>query len=168
MKEDIVRTMFMAPQPNSFRLLASRIPAPRSQLSRPLDASTGSFVPGTYACPESEVVTQAMRSHEFMSSMVPRTSAAGLEKWEYFWMLKHMWADRIALARAMTPLACARWTLYRTDRHRFPLCDSPVMINRDNVKMTLSPRLLAEIDLTVQAPEDKWIVRDGTRQDMRI
>jgi len=25
----------------------------------------------------------------------------------------------------------------------------------------LSPRLLAEIDLTVQAPEDKWIVRDG-------
>jgi hypothetical protein len=72
-----------------------------------------------------------------------------------------MWADRIALARAMTPLACARWTLYRTERHRFPLCDSPVMINRDNVMMTLSLRLLAEIDLTVQTPEDKWMVGDG-------
>lgn len=107
------------------------------------------------------VVIQAMRSHEFMSSMVARTSAAGIQKWEYFWILKNMWADRVALARAITPLACARWTLYRTERHRFPLCDSPVMINRDNVMMTLSPRLLAEIDLTIQAPEDKWLVRDG-------
>src|SRR5262245_2654371 len=76
-------------------------------------------------------------------------------------MLKPVWADRVALARATTPFACARWTLYRTERHAFPLCDSPVMINRDNVMMTLSPRLLAEIDLTVQAPEDKWFVRDG-------
>ena len=35
------------------------------------------------------------------------------------------------------------------------------MINRGNVMMTLSPRLLAEIDLTIQTPEDKWLVRDG-------
>lgn len=90
MKDDIVRTMFMAPQPNSFRLLASRVPADRrtavaaiavkatlpSSLvkhvpgllaprtfhrfsafnpDRRVDPSTGSFLPGTYACPESEV-----------------------------------------------------------------------------------------------------------------
>lgn len=107
------------------------------------------------------VVIHAMRSHEFMSSMVANASAAGVDKWEYFWLLKGMWSDRVALARATAPLAAARWTLYRTERHRFPLCDSPVMINRDNVMMTLTPRLLAEIDLTVQAPEDRWIVRDG-------
>src|SRR5258706_15817693 len=59
------------------------------------------------------VAIQAMRSHEFMTSMVTRTAAAGVEKWEYFWMLKHAWADRKALARATAPLACARWTLYR-------------------------------------------------------
>jgi hypothetical protein len=107
------------------------------------------------------VITQAMRSHEFMSSMVARTSAAAVEKWEYFWILKQIWSDRVALARAVAPLAGARWTLYRTEQHRFPLCDSPVMINRGNVMMTLTPRLLAEIDLTAQAPEDKWVVQDG-------
>lgn len=90
MKDDIVRTMFMAPQPHSFRSLASRVPAARittiaatmmkaalpSSLvkhvpalpahrtfhrfsafnpDRRVNPSTGSFVPGTYACPESEV-----------------------------------------------------------------------------------------------------------------
>lgn len=107
------------------------------------------------------VIVQAMRSHEFMAAMVRATSASGIEKWEYFWMLKQTWADRLALARAAAPLAAGRWTIYRTDQHRFPLCDSPVMINRDNVMMTLTPRLLAEIDLTVQRPEDKWVVRQG-------
>lgn len=107
------------------------------------------------------VIIQAMRSHEFMATMVGRAAAAGIDKWEYFWLLKGMWADRSALARAVAPLACARWTLYRTARHVFPLCDSPVMINRDNVMVTLSPRLLAEIDLTVHEAEDRWTVRDG-------
>ena len=107
------------------------------------------------------VILQAMRSYEFMSSMVTRTSSLGMAKWEYFWILKHIWSDRVALARAGAPLACARWTIYRTEHHRFPLCDSPVMINRDNVMVTLTPRHLAEIDLTVQKPEDNWVVRDG-------
>jgi hypothetical protein len=107
------------------------------------------------------VIIQAMRSHEFMTAMIAGTSAAGMEKWEYFWVLKNAWANRFVLARALTPLGCARWTLYRTERHRFPLCDSPVMINRDNVMMALTPRLLAEIDLTVQTPEHNWVVRDG-------
>ena len=35
------------------------------------------------------------------------------------------------------------------------------MIDRDNVMMAMTPRLLAEIDLTVHAPEDEWVVRDG-------
>ena len=37
---------------------------------------------------------------------------------------------RVGLARAMTPLACARWTLYRTERHRLSLCDSLAYIDR--------------------------------------
>jgi hypothetical protein len=107
------------------------------------------------------VLMQAMRSHEFMASMVVRSAAAGIDKWQYFWLLKNYWADRVALTRGTLPLAAARWTLYRTQRHQFPLCDSPVMINRDNVMMILTPRLLAEIDLTVRAKEDEWVVRDG-------
>jgi hypothetical protein len=106
------------------------------------------------------LILHAMRSHEFMAAMISGAGAAGIEKWEYFWFLKNAWASRYVLARAVSPLGLARWTLYRTDRHRFPLCDSPVMINRDNVMMVLSPRLLAEIDLTVQKAEDEWLVLD--------
>jgi hypothetical protein len=106
-------------------------------------------------------IIHAMRSHEFMATMVAQTEANGSEKWEFFWSLKNLWADRLALTRASLPLACARWTLYRTDHHSFPLCDSPVLINPNSVMMVLTPRLLAEIDLTVQAPENHWAVRDG-------
>jgi len=35
------------------------------------------------------------------------------------------------------------------------------MINRDNLMMVLSPRLLLEIDFTVHKREDEWSVRDG-------
>lgn len=107
------------------------------------------------------VIIHAMRSHDFMAAMVAAAAAAGMEKWEYFWMLKSTWANRGSLARAVSPLAAGRWTLYRMERHRFPLCDSPVMINRNNVMMPMTPRLLAEIDLTVQASEGDWVVRDG-------
>jgi hypothetical protein len=34
------------------------------------------------------------------------------------------------------------------------------MIHRDSVMVTLSPRLLLEIDLTVPDPEQPWIVRE--------
>jgi hypothetical protein len=56
--------------------------------------------------------------------------------------------------------AGAQWTLWRTRNHSFPLCDSPVMIDRDSVMVALSPRLLLEIDLTVPAPELPWIVHE--------
>lgn len=107
------------------------------------------------------LIMQAMRSHEFMQAMLASTESAGIAKWEYFWLLKGAWSDRVVLSRAVSPLAMARWTLYRTERDRFPLCDSPVMIGRDSVMVPLSPRLLAEVDFTVASPEDEWIVREG-------
>lgn len=95
------------------------------------------------------LIIHAMRSHEFMTSMIEGSSASGVEKWEFFWLLKNAWSDRFVLSRAVSPLGLARWVLYRTEKHRFPLCDSPVMVNRDNVMAILSPRLLAEIDFTL-------------------
>ncbi|MBA3339374.1 MAG: hypothetical protein H0T54_06480, partial [Geodermatophilaceae bacterium] len=44
------------------------------------------------------VIIQAMRSHDFMAAMVSAAAAAGMEKWEYFWMLKSTWANRGSLA----------------------------------------------------------------------
>jgi len=107
------------------------------------------------------VVMQAMRSHEFMASTIEQAAAQGIDKWEYFWLLKSAWADPSMLSRTGTVLAMARWTLYKTREARFPLCDSPVMINPTNVMLILSPRLLAEIDLTVQAEEHECQVKEG-------
>lgn len=125
-------------------------------------AATGGFSSvehkGFIAC---LLIIHAMRSHEFMTGMLDRGKATGMTKWEYFWLLKNAWGNRLVLARAVTPLGLGRWTLYRTSSHRFPLCDSPVMINRDNVMMLLSPRLLLEIDLTTQKREHEWFVREG-------
>ncbi len=106
------------------------------------------------------LVIHAMRSHEFMTGMLDGTPAAGIEKWEYFWLLKNAWANPLILARAVIPLGMGRWTLYRTVDHRFPLCDSPIMIDRDTLMAVLSPRLLLEIDLTIPCPVDHWIVRN--------
>lgn len=102
----------------------------------------------------------AMRSFEFMSAAIAGMGTAGIEKWEYFWMLKNASASRSFLARAVTAPSFAEWTLWRTPDHTFPLCDSPVMIGRDSLMATLSPRLLLEIDLNASRPEQYWRLRD--------
>ena len=107
------------------------------------------------------LVIQAMRSYEMMASMVDFAESVGMPRWEYFWLLKNAWGNQFVLARATVALACARWTLYRTDQHRFPLCDSPIIMGRDSVLAILSPRLLLEIDLKVASSEDSWVIREG-------
>jgi hypothetical protein len=107
------------------------------------------------------LVVHVMRSHELMTSMIESSSVRGLQKWEYFWLLKNAWANRLMLARAATPLAMGQWTLYATVEDQFPLPDSPIMIKRDTLMAVLSPRLLLEINLTVSKPEAWWVVRDG-------
>ena len=106
------------------------------------------------------LMIHTMRSYEYMSSAISRASEIGIDKWEYFWQLKNVWSNNEFLARATIVPALAQWTLWRTRNHSFPLCDSPVMIDRDSVMVTLSPRLLLEIDLTVPDPELPWIVHE--------
>lgn len=107
------------------------------------------------------LVMHAMRSHELMGSMAGEHGAAGTAKWEYFWLLKNAWGNFLTMARAAVPLAHGQWTFYRTPAHRFPLCDSPVMVHQNTVMAVLSPRLLLEVNLNVAVPEDQWKVRDG-------
>ena len=106
------------------------------------------------------LMIHAMRSYDYMSAAISRASEIGIDKWEYFWRLKNIWSNNQFLTRAAIVPALAQWTLWRTQNHSFPLCDSPVMIDRDSVMVTLSPRLLLEIDLTVPDPEPPWIVRE--------
>jgi hypothetical protein len=108
------------------------------------------------------LVLHAMRSHEFMSAMIDTPDdIPNVDKWEYFWMLRNDWSDPLALSRATLPLSMGQWILYRTKKHHFPLCDSPVMVNRTSVMAILSPRLLLEISLDNTRPEGHWLVRDG-------
>jgi hypothetical protein len=93
--------------------------------------------------------------------MLEHSKARGIEKWEYFWELRNAWANSVALARPITPLAMGRWTFWRTREHQFPLCDSPVMMGRDSLMAILSPRLLLEIDLGVQVPDEQWVIWEG-------
>jgi hypothetical protein len=109
----------------------------------------------------SALMIHAMRSHELMTSMTETSGVMGMEKWEYFWLLKNAWANQLVLARAAIAPTLGQWILYRTEDHRFPLPDSPVMIRRDTLMAVLSPRLLLEISLSVQQPESHWIVHDG-------
>lgn len=107
------------------------------------------------------LVLQAMRSHEMMNSMIDTLSSIGIPKWEYLWMLKNAWSNKFVLARATTTLAFSQWLLHVTDKHTYPLCDSPVMINENTLMAVLSPRILLEININEPHPEDKWTVRNG-------
>jgi hypothetical protein len=106
------------------------------------------------------LMDHAMRSYEYMTASIARIEGFGIDKWEFFWRLKHAWGDKKLLARAAIVLALSEWTLWRTPCHTFPLCDSPVMINRDSVMATLSPRLLLEINLNVREPQEPWTIRE--------
>jgi hypothetical protein len=107
------------------------------------------------------LIYQAMRSFEMMTFMVESASKKGIDKWEYFVNLKNAWANPQLLARAVTPLAQGKWTFYRTKTHKFPICDSPILINQNSVMAILSPKLLLEIDLTIQKAEDYWEIKEG-------
>jgi hypothetical protein len=107
------------------------------------------------------LIIHAMRSHEMMQAMLEVTNSLGIAKWEYFWLLKNAWSNQALLMKATMPLACSRWTLYRTNSDRFPLCDSPVMIGPHTLMAILSPCLLLEVDLNVSGREDEWYVKDN-------
>lgn len=107
------------------------------------------------------LVMQAMRSHEFMFWLQERAIEQGIAKWEAFWHLRNRMSNRAAMARATLPLARGTWTFWRTDKHTFPLCDSPVMIERDSLMAVLSPRLLLEIVFDDNGGDTQWAVING-------
>lgn len=107
------------------------------------------------------LIIHAMRSYEMMITMVENAAVKGMDKWEYLLYLRDSWSNAQLLARAVTPMAQGRWTFYKTTQHRFPICDSPVLINENSVMAILSPRLLLEIDLNVHREEGHWEYKDG-------
>ena len=106
------------------------------------------------------VVIHALRSHEVMTSMISNFADLGMQKFEYFWVLKNALATNL-LDRPVAMISFSHWTLYRADQHLLPLCDSPVMFGSRSLMVPLSPRLLLEIDLSVRTAPEQWAVRHG-------
>ncbi len=107
------------------------------------------------------VTFQYLRSHALLRSALERTSAVGMEAFEYFWLFKQTMGHPDALFMFVEPLATSQWLVYRTADHAFPLPDTPVLIRPTSVMVPLSPRLLAEIRLDTRRPEGCWIVKSG-------
>lgn len=94
------------------------------------------------------IVLHLLRGHSMMNSMVEFTKQAGIEKFEYFWMLKHLLGNTEYLFSLVLSFAPFHWHCYRLERDTFPLNDSPVLTQADSVMVALSPRLMLEIDRT--------------------
>ena len=107
------------------------------------------------------LVVHASRSHEMLMTGLEAMERSGLGRFDAYWALKNTWSNPLALARAGQPLAGAKWVLYRTREHTFPLCDSPVMVEPKRLTVILSPRLLLQVHIGIGAKEDKWTTVDG-------
>lgn len=102
------------------------------------------------------VVLQFLRSHAIMNAMVQWQDTLQHPKFEHFMTLKWFLSDTEALFRLVHPLVACRWVLYKALVDTFPLCDSPVLIHPSSIMVSLSPRVLLEIERTVPASQGEW------------
>lgn len=107
------------------------------------------------------LVFQFFRSHAIMTSMIDFQAELQIPKFEHFVTLKWMLGDPQFLLRVVKPLMESRWTFYATTGDTFPLCDTPVLIQPENILFALSPRLLLEVDRTIASADDLWRHRNG-------
>jgi hypothetical protein len=112
-----------------------------------------------------------LRSHAIMNSMLEWSQTLGMERFEYFWRLKHDLGNKNRIYSRVMLFAPFRWKYYRIDRDTFPLNDSPILVHPENIMVALSPRLLLEIDRTQRQAETSWesanFVRDEKLNEFR-
>jgi hypothetical protein len=106
------------------------------------------------------VCLQWLRSHAILNSIVERSINLGFEKFESLIYLWWALSDRDLQLSDVFRLLTTHWTLYRTQIDSFPLTDSPILVQPYGIMLALSPRLLLEISLRVQARGRGWETRD--------
>jgi hypothetical protein len=97
------------------------------------------------------MILQRIRGHAFIHSMAETAKLLAKPKFEYMLYMKHILADQELMFKATHPIANAKWSFHISDRHRLPLCDSPILLENDSIMVALSPRLLLEVDLKKSA-----------------
>jgi len=89
---------------------------------------------------------QKLFLEEFRSQQKP--------KFELFWELKHALSSREKLAKMIIPLVASEWILYKETKFKFPICDTPLLINNKNILFALSPKMLLRIEYNKKVPPE--------------
>ena len=96
------------------------------------------------------IVYQRLRSHAILNAMVEAAGRTDRQRFEPFLQMKWAISDHGFMQSTLNPLLFSQWTVYHLYRDTFPLSDSPITLEPGSVMVTLSPRLLLEINLRVQ------------------
>lgn len=110
------------------------------------------------------VVLQLLRSHAVMNAMIQWHNEVQLQKFEHFVNLKWLLGNSDALFEIVRPIVVCQWTLFVTPSDSFPLCDSPVLVKPHSIMVALSPRMLLEIQVPIQARDDQCRVRRSIKR----
>ncbi len=99
---------------------------------------------------------QHIRSHAILHSALEQINKMGIERFEYYWLLKQAITNPDYMYNLILPLATSQWIIYKAKDHILPLPDTPVLIKPGNVMISLSPRMLVDIDLKKRFIEGNW------------
>lgn len=102
------------------------------------------------------IAIQNLRSHSVMKSMLEVAISREMPRFEYYWILKNLLSDVAFLNKMIEPIAMAKWTFYVMDHHTFPIPETTVLVRDGTILIALSPRLLAQLDLTRPNPSPRW------------
>ena len=108
---------------------------------------------------------QYLRSHAVMNATIEQSSKQGIEKFEYFVLLKWGLSNPEYSYAPVYRLGTSQWTLYRTTEDKFPLTDSPILVEPGSIMVALSPRLLVEISLDVPAKKSGWRINKSINKE---
>jgi hypothetical protein len=106
------------------------------------------------------IVIHKMRNHSIINAMVEMLQKVGVHRFEHFLWVKEVWSNTDILYSLVIPIIEGQWILYVTDKFTLPLNDSPIMSKNGNIMVTLSPKMLLEINIMKKTDPEKWIAKD--------
>lgn len=90
------------------------------------------------------ILFQIVRNHGFQSF---GAKMHNIGKMESIIGLRLFFSDTKKLTQTIIPIIEAKWTLYCTKKHKFPLSDNPVLLRPHHIFFPLAPDMLLEINL---------------------
>jgi hypothetical protein len=92
------------------------------------------------------VYTQIFRNHNTLKNIENIYSNNGMPKFEVFMDFKNIISSPELLMATLSPFVNSEWIIYKSKEHLFPISDSCVLLNNENLLVPLSPDLLLRIN----------------------